>query len=635
MKCLWLNLASRVLCLCLVLQCSFRAARSDTTEAPAETSLGATAATAETIVVQTSPQTVMTTVATTVATTTGTIAPTKKPPPKTLTQLRPSERCFCDLKRNSCDVECCCDSDCTEDDAESFAFCVDRVPEAPDLRYCTKRDAIFASRTLFEKRPVGDLLCVVVDNVRKKDVFGEPPAVSSPADVHKLVEETKHDWMAEGAEQTTKVRFKAGDALLRLEDDGGVGEWRLPIQLFSTACEATEAVTYLRDQAFECTRGVGVLDNWCTSDPALSAQTYYRGFAISSSADDRVQVLPALCSGNVCSDFPPSAHIASYTDDGECRNVVSQVTYRIVHNGVHGIINITARYETTTLQNGATEFLQRFRTSYVWSSDGASPAAERSGNPGYLLGLPIPAECFKTNGTRCNQSEERTWLLVPDARNGDCTTLLRGEALKFGSNLRTGCLVRSAAFKNCTLLQKAVFDYLVGKSLSLTHVATFGNSSRLKVGEHVPILRENVPSNPAERAASADDVRTCKVEATGVHVFVLYARTEHADNPQNKIVSVLYRYGGMTEVGLFHLPTSQWLEVSFEATFIDVSRKAVQIFAPPPTLEAHLPEDFFYPFFLESSGGKCYICHNQCSCCVLVFTAATFPLLAFKTLPQV
>ncbi|CAN7995066.1 unnamed protein product [Ixodes hexagonus] len=626
------NFISRVFCLCLVLQCCHRAVKSDTTEQTTETSLGTAAVTVEMVAQQTPPQTAMTVVVTT-TTTTQTVVPTEKPIRKTPMRLSPSDRCFCDLTRNSCDVECCCDVDCTEEDAKSFASCVDRVPENHDLRYCVRRDLIFASRTLFEKRPVGDLLCIVVDNVRKKDVFREPPAVSTPTDVHKLVGEARHDWAAGDAKQTAQVRFKAGDALLRVGDEGGVGEWRLPTRLFSTGCEATEAVTYLRDQALECTRSVGPLGSSCMTDPALSAQTYHRGFGISSSADDKVQVHPTLCSSGACSDFLPSAHLPSYTDEGECRNVVSRVTYRIVHSGIHGISNITARYETITLRSGDTEFVQRFSTSYVWSSGGASLDAKRSGNPGYLRGLPIPAGCFKTDGTRCNHSVARMWMTVPDTENGDCASLT-SEVLKFGSNLRTGCLAPLAAFRNCTILRKVVFDYLVGESLSLTHVAMFGNSSRSEVGEHVPVLRENVPSNPVGQGASVDDGRTCKLGATDVRVFVLYARTEHAVNPQNKIVSVLYRYGGTTEVKLSHLPTDQQLEVTFVATFVDISQKAARIFAPPPTLEAHLPEDFFYPFFLDSGSGKCHRCSDQPNCRILLFTAVVFLLVVFETLQQ-
>lgn len=223
--CYVLNFAFTVLCLCLLLQCGHRTVKSETTEETAATSPATTttAGITEAFTPETPPRTVTTT-ATTAATTETTI-PTEKPPRKTPLQLKPSERCFCDLTRDSCDVECCCDVDCTEEDAKSFTTCVDRAPEPLDLRYCTKRDLFFASRTLFQKRPVGDLLCVVVDNVRKKDVFAEPPVISTLADVHKFVEERKHDWVMDGAKQTAKVGFKAGDALLRVEDDGSIGEW--------------------------------------------------------------------------------------------------------------------------------------------------------------------------------------------------------------------------------------------------------------------------------------------------------------------------------------------------------------------------------------------------------------------------
>ncbi|KAH9380338.1 hypothetical protein HPB48_016102 [Haemaphysalis longicornis] len=154
--------------------------------------------------------------------------PTSPPPtaPAPTLLVSPSDRCACDLTANSCDVNCCCDGDCTVEDAEAFHSCVDKVPENPDLRYCTKRDLVFSNRTLFEKRPVGDLLCIVVDNVKKKDVYGDPPTITTLAEAHSFVKDNPHAWRPMGSRwRELQVGFKAGSALLRVDDSGRVEEW--------------------------------------------------------------------------------------------------------------------------------------------------------------------------------------------------------------------------------------------------------------------------------------------------------------------------------------------------------------------------------------------------------------------------
>lgn len=549
----------------------------------------------------------------------GTITKTTTPPPSAGAHvLEPSDRCSCDLTRNACDVNCCCDSECSNEDSMSFASCVDQAEDVPDLRYCTKRDIIFANRTIFEKRPVGDLLCIVVDNVMRKNVYAEPPLVSTVAEAHRLIAGKGAGWEhQDGGRQPRHASFKAGDVLLLVAGDGSVREWRLPTQLFSVHCEATESVRYLRDQTFKCRRRIGDLRKSCTSDPAFSAESYHSGFSVSSGVESRVKIQALICSGNDCVAPGLSSHVPFVTDEGSCANAVSKVTFRIVHAGARGIANITAYYDFETVPSGAASFMQEFATSYIWESSGTVSAFRVSGNPGYLTGHPIPAECFKGNGSLCN-GNTRKWISAPATRDGICSHLVPREKIKFLYNLRTGCLLSTSEFKSCTTLQRVVYNYLVSsEDFSLTHVATFGNSNRSRIEEHARILSENVPKVPDVHASEVGNV--CSLPATRVIVSILYAKTETSSSPQKRIVSLLRHYGESTEVKL-SLPVR--LELAFSATFVDVSTRAVDVFAPPPTLEARLPYDFFYPFFLDSG------CTRH-SCPTLMPVAAALLLFMF------
>lgn len=47
--------------------------------------------------------------------------------------------CQCNLLAGACDLNCCCDPECTSDDIESFSSCIDNGEPSTELRMCTDR----------------------------------------------------------------------------------------------------------------------------------------------------------------------------------------------------------------------------------------------------------------------------------------------------------------------------------------------------------------------------------------------------------------------------------------------------------------------------------------------------------------
>ncbi len=62
--------------------------------------------------------------------------------------------CTCDLKVGECDVDCCCDRECTEADAAAFSDCRDREMARADLSYCFTTEFLFANNTRVRKKEV-------------------------------------------------------------------------------------------------------------------------------------------------------------------------------------------------------------------------------------------------------------------------------------------------------------------------------------------------------------------------------------------------------------------------------------------------------------------------------------------------
>ncbi|XP_037524569.1 LOW QUALITY PROTEIN: tectonic-1-like [Rhipicephalus sanguineus] len=635
-----------VSCICCTLSFApFASANEMSTDVTAEMSNVTTAL--STIFAEETSQPEQTTAATTVTQATDVVTTTVTPLPATATPPRPSlavtptDRCGCDLTAGSCDVDCCCDGDCSPDDSRAFQLCTDREPGEPDLRYCTKRDVVFRNRTLFEKRPVGDLLCIVVDNVKKKDVYPDPPEVKTLADAHSLIKgRVTHDWPTDDAfRREPQALFKAGSPVLRVDDDGSIGEWRLPTKLFSSRCEATEVIMYLRDADYECRRKVtGTLERSCSSDSAFSVFTYHSNFSIQSRPDEKLKIESFVCYNDTCLVANTSDCAPRYVD-GSCDHVVSEASFRVFHNGADGISRIDAHYKLVTLKPGTVEFGQRFSVSFVWPSSNETAPLKVSGNPGYITGLPVLAGCFGQNGSACREQDFPQFLSVPESTDGACTSPVKKSAVKFRYNVRTGCLLWPCRFPNCSALQEALLAYVIGMDRHVTHVASFGNVNRSRVDDFVPVLVENSPVTDSTQAAASSSTTVgrdaCVLPVTEVRVYVMHARTEHASRPQEKVVSVLRSYGrgGAAEVRLSRrLP----VEVTYSVNFVDVTSPRRRVFAPPPTIDARLPQDFFYPFFLESSASK-YHSPSAISCSLslallVVFAAADFSWLTYLPL---
>ncbi|KAK8777191.1 hypothetical protein V5799_029466 [Amblyomma americanum] len=451
--------------------------------------------------------------------------------------------------------------------------------------------------------------------------------ITTLAEAHGLLKDrVSHEWTPPSRPRLQlQDAFKAGSTLLRVDDQGTAEEWRLPTKLFSARCDATEAVIYLRDIQLECRRRVGTLEQSCSSRPELSAASYHSGFAIRSSPDEKAKVEAFVCSEGSCVGANATDTAPRYVD-GACVHVVSDVSYRVFHNGADGIVRIEAYLKLETVRPARTEFSQKFSVSFAWASSKEAETLKVSGNPGYLSGLPVLAGCFNQNGSACGRGEHsELYLTIPETEDGDCSSPIVRTKIKFRTNIRTGCLLRPSKFQNCSAVLETLLSYVTGISRYVTHVASFGNANRSLAADFVPILVENPPpvDSRATAAPSPTGSDVCLLPATHVRVRIMHAKTDHASEPQAKIVSVLRSYGGAAELRLSPSSSSRHrapTEVTYIASFVDVTPpKPRRIFAPPPTIDARLPHDFFYPFFLESAAAA--KCHGRAS---LLFCALSF-----------
>lgn len=100
--------------------------------------------------------------------------------------------CSCDLTASSCDANCCCDADCSEDDKDAFV-CV--APPTPLTEACTWEEHVVYSNTQeLVTRTATGLFCVHVDNNAGRHFYKNPCTPNTPGEFKALVQAVDHEY---------------------------------------------------------------------------------------------------------------------------------------------------------------------------------------------------------------------------------------------------------------------------------------------------------------------------------------------------------------------------------------------------------------------------------------------------------
>ncbi|XP_059516897.1 tectonic-3 isoform X2 [Myotis daubentonii] len=339
--------------------------------------------------------------------------------------------CVCDLTPGTCDINCCCDRDCSLPHPRTvFSFCLPGSVRSSSW-VCVDNSLIFRSNSPFPSRVFVDVngikqFCVHVNN-SKLNYFQKPQKVNA------------------SNFQTPATEFGSNS--------------------FNSTFQTHSPAPFYRNLA-----------NSCTLDPALNAVSYYnftvlkvpRGMTDLQNMKFQVPVTPVSQAG--------SPLLAGNT----CQNAVSQVIYEIETNGTFGIQKVSVSFGQTnlTIEPGASlqqQFIIHFR---AFQSAATSLPGPRSGNPGYIVGKPLL-------GLTGDVSHSMTLL----QSQGDGTCSVRRHKVQFGVNAMSGCKLR---LKNvdCNHLQQEMYQTLHGRPRP-EHVAIFGNADPAQKAEWTPILSRN------------------------------------------------------------------------------------------------------------------------------------------------
>ncbi|KAL8614011.1 hypothetical protein ACOMHN_023246 [Nucella lapillus] len=194
--------------------------------------------------------------------------------------------CPCDLTYLTCDINCCCDTECTDADKETFSGCIPgrlggRDPD-PDLRSCDSDH--------FPKDDWFRVLCVEFEsNALLGEFYFNTNKLTSATEVtNKLVAQKKsqvytyREAESRFSDLAVVSGYTDGSNILTIYSQGGAGNLPLPRHASSGRCLDSTPVQFLRDSRSTCTRVL--TPDTCADLTVFSAGVYMQASSVSSPA---------------------------------------------------------------------------------------------------------------------------------------------------------------------------------------------------------------------------------------------------------------------------------------------------------------------------------------------------------------
>ncbi|XP_067833404.1 tectonic-3-like [Heptranchias perlo] len=483
--------------------------------------------------------------------------------------------CTCDLTGGVCDLDCCCDPDCSPADIDVFSTCL-LGSEPVVSQMCIKESMIFTSNTPFPTvlRDKGCNLLFCVNVTDPKTNYFVPPRPVTKESFPKLVSQfDRGSFIIPSRPVFFNDGYRVGDQILTFFKEASVlGVFIQPVAVVGGECTDRNPAGFLQSSSSTCARRVRDLNTACDSLPALNAATYYENFVLLPTPNitigsNQVKIIPEgrefLSSPWVMNDV--------------CRNVVSEVTYWIEYRGIEGIVGARVVFALTNVSLSATKIQQTFHIFFV-TNPTMVRAKRRSGNAGYLLGAPVLAFSGEVAASL---------TVLKSAGDGSCSRTGRNSVL-FRQNMRAGCSYRFTPGQMCSNLQTQINLLLLGES-PINSLGILGNASGSET-EGLTRIINPVPEAPGVRCATS-----CPL-SLALEIQILWAYLGPLANPQAAVLGARFQYQRQ-DVGC----SISSVSLRTSVTFIETTRY------PPaprnqPAADWKLPFDFFHPFKMATSG---------------------------------
>uniref|UniRef100_A0A8C5SDZ3 Tectonic family member 2 n=1 Tax=Laticauda laticaudata TaxID=8630 RepID=A0A8C5SDZ3_LATLA len=410
--------------------------------------------------------------------------------------FHPLGSCPCNLTAGACDVQCCCDEDCTPEMKQLFeGSCFEGVfggdVNPPFDQLCSVKSGILAPDWF-------PFLCVQssLNNSPFLGYFYDGSTSSSQASSFKLPLQTTPGKPSNG--------YKQGDPILTVHND----YFTVPQPFIAGSCARNAPVSFLQNIEAKC------------AATCKEAESIMSTIAINSGVGDNIK--PEVTYQERSSTPLPCA-------EHECRNVSFAEDYIIVWEGKRiKELKIKILYGRMCPEEAIT---QKFTVTFV--SANATSMEEFSGNPGYQLGKPV-------RGTNLTSSAPLTSLKLWKPVGENLCSSANLTPLLFGFNSISGCIMEVSLADNCTQLREDVAAQL-NSLVQVSHIGKRGNACRNISDDWVEVLRLNASSSTNTSEGSLRGI--CPEVPAHLNIQIITADVGAIEGiPQEEILGVQLRF---------------------------------------------------------------------------------------------
>ncbi|KPJ15118.1 Tectonic-1 [Papilio machaon] len=300
------------------------------------------------------------------------------------------------------------------------------------------------------------------------------------------------------------------------------------------------------------------------------------------------------CDQDVCVPYNKSLHSPICTER-LCINIALKIKYIFnIYDSkiVNAIIKLYAQKITTTQY-----VMQEIGVKFVIGNASSDRVVTLSGNPGYIVGLPIITSFTEANHSDnfYNSSNENNYLSYAENKGGICVlTKLTKKILQFGINKRSKCriILRQTSTTNgteaCINIQKDI-NKMSGVNRGIKF-SPYGNPVNLKDDDWLLLKLEHrfIYGEFQSKRSKLQCLNMCTRFA-----FVFSYADLSEMGTENKLLGVNV---DVSPSNVTFECEEYTTVITVDINFINMKSATRRDLAPPPHLNLNLPRDFFFPF---------------------------------------
>ncbi|KAJ2953632.1 hypothetical protein O0L34_g1241 [Tuta absoluta] len=516
--------------------------------------------------------------------------------PKNTPKTVVSKDCSCNLLYTVCDVNCCCDDECTEYERNIFK-CSESALRKENTNFCyTQFSFVMGSN-------IDDLFCVVKSNLPDKRNIAQKK--------HDPLLVAKHfKWHANSklkpVQEYTKEMYKYGDPIWLLRNST-IYYVDLPSPMVNSYCSERKPIRFLRAEKIKCIVKLTDLELFQILSTAEQTSVIsvteksMNSSALNCTTLHCTNWTIILCNELTCTKFNRSVHDPLCTEN-ICTDLALKISYTF-HYYQNKIMNATIKLFTQKVPLTMPFIEQELSVRFVIANESVNDIIEYSGNPGYIAGLPIIVSYAKANHTESffnDTSKMKKRLFYPDNVHGICDRLnTTNNFIAFGTNKRTKCRFvaeQKAPHRNvtnaCKNIQKQITLKLgFGRNIA---VSPLGNPHGLVDRDwfQLPI---DIPEEIIYGELNAQKTKMYCYNVVNRYSFV-FSFADVSDQPATTKLKLLSAKFHFTASNVTFKVEDISTVVTVDSVFIDETKLSVVEYAGGPQLNIHLPRDFFFPF---------------------------------------